>query len=197
MATDSEELVQKGLHFAIVDEVDSVLIDDARTPLIISGPVENSNEQAYNALKPRIQKLYEASNAGVEIKLIIRGICCIVPGVKGYSENIKAISIVDRFLEHARVFIFHHGGEEKIYLSSADWMVRNLSHRLETAFPILQEDVKKEILDHIDIQWADNVKARIVDNGFDNKYSKGENDLLNRSQIETYFYIKRKMEQLK
>ncbi len=144
-----------------------------------------------------IKKLYEASNAGVEIRLIIRGICCIVPGIKGYSKNIKVISIVDRFLEHARVFIFHHSGEEKIYLSSADWMVRNLSHRLETAFPIVQADIKKEILDHIEIQWADNVKARIVDDGFDNNYSKGENDLVNRSQIETYYYIKRKMEQLK
>ena len=85
---------------------------------------------------PMIQKLYEASKAGVKIKLIIRGICCLVPGIKGLSDNIEAISIVDRYLEHARVFIFHHSGEDLLYLSSADWMVRNLTYRVETAFPV-------------------------------------------------------------
>ncbi|MEM6380503.1 MAG: polyphosphate kinase 1, partial [Bacteroidota bacterium] len=144
-----------------------------------------------------IRKLYEASNAGVKIKMIIRGICCIVPGVKGYSENIEIISIVDRFLEHARVFVFHCAGKEKIYLSSADWMVRNLSHRLETVFPIYDPVIKKEILDYLQIQWSDNVKARIIEKDFLNEYAEGESDLTVRSQIETYYYIKRKMEQLK
>jgi len=141
-----------------------------------------------------IRKLYQASNAGVKIQLIIRGICSIVPGVKGFSENIEAISIVDRFLEHARIFIFHHGGADRIYLSSADWMVRNLSHRVETAFPIYDPAIKKEIIDHINIQLADNVKARIIDLEFKNEYAKGHSDLATRSQVETYYYIKRKLE---
>lgn len=144
-----------------------------------------------------IKKLYEASNAGVKIKMIVRGICCIVPGVKGYSENIEIVSIVDRFLEHARVFIFHHSGERKLYLSSADWMVRNLSHRLETAFPIYDERIRKEIFDFINIQLADNVKARILDKEFSNEYAKGGSDLAIRSQLDIYYYNKRKLESLK
>ncbi|GAB5550902.1 MAG: polyphosphate kinase 1 [Saprospiraceae bacterium] len=144
-----------------------------------------------------IKKLYEASNAGVKIKMIIRGICCIVPGIKGYSENIEIISIVDRFLEHARVFVFHCAGKDKIFLSSADWMVRNLSHRLETVFPIYDQEIKQEILDYLQIQWSDNVKARIIEKDFLNEYAKGQSDLTTRSQIETYYYIKRKMENLK
>ena len=88
--------------------------------------------------KEIIHKLYDASNAGVKIRLIIRGICCLVPGVKGISENIEVVSIVDRFLEHARVFVFHNGGDEQVYLSSADWMERNLSYRIETTFPVFR-----------------------------------------------------------
>ena len=90
-----------------------------------------------------IERLYEASRVGVKIDMIIRGICSLIPGRKGFSQNINAISIVDRFLEHARVFIFHHRGDEKTYLSSADWMVRNLSHRIETTFPIYNEKLKQ------------------------------------------------------
>ncbi len=151
-----------------------------------------------NSLQDRamIEKLYEASNAGVEIQLIIRGICSLVPGLEGYSENIEAVSIVDRFLEHARIFIFHHSGEEKIYLSSADWMVRNLSYRVETAFPIYDLDVRKEIKDFINIQLTDNVKARYLDRELTNTYRRGEGDLAIRSQMETYYYNKRKMEQV-
>ncbi|HKK76569.1 MAG TPA: polyphosphate kinase 1 [Saprospiraceae bacterium] len=144
-----------------------------------------------------IKKLYEASNAGVKIKMIVRGICCIVPGIKGYSENIEIISIVDRFLEHARIFIFHHSGKRKLYLSSADWMVRNLSHRLETAFPIYDEDIRKEIFDFISVQLSDNVKARILDKEFTNEYAKGGSDLATRSQFDIYYYNKRKLESLK
>ena len=144
--------------------------------------------------RPMIDKLYEASQSGVKIKLIIRGICSLVPGIKGVSENIEAISIVDRFLEHARVFIFHHKGEEKIYLSSADWMVRNLSHRVETTFPIYDQKLKEEIKDFIQIQLNDNVKARILDRDLSNQYKKDGSDLAIRSQVETYYYIKRKME---
>jgi len=141
-----------------------------------------------------ITKLYKASQAGVEIKLIIRGICCLVPGIKGWSENIKVISIVDRFLEHARIFMFHNNGEERIYLSSADWMTRNLSYRIETVFPIYDETLRNEIRDLIKMQLADNVKARIVDVKNSNKYQKGREELPIRSQSELYYYYKRKGE---
>ena len=147
-----------------------------------------------NSLQDRgmIEKLYQASRAGVKISLIIRGICCLVPGTRPYSENIQAISIVDRFLEHARVFCFHHDGEECIYLSSADWMVRNLEHRVETAFPVFDPEKKEEIKDYLQIQLNDNVKARILDGRQTNPYQRGSNDLPVRAQIETYYYIKRK-----
>lgn len=141
-----------------------------------------------------INKLYEASQAGVNIKLIVRGICCLVPGLKGVSENIEAISIVDRFLEHSRVFVFYHGGREKIYLSSADWMVRNLSYRIETAFPILDAKLRREIKDYINIQLRDNVKARVLDLDSSNDYYKNGSDMAIRSQVETYYYVKRKLD---
>ena len=141
-----------------------------------------------------IKKLYEASQAGVNIKLIIRGICCLVPGVKGWSENIKVISIVDRFLEHARVFIFHNNGDDKIYLSSADWMTRNLSYRVETVFPIYDESIRKEIVEIMNMQLADNVKARTIDKHDQNKYRKGREELPIRSQSELYYYYKRRMD---
>ena len=142
-----------------------------------------------------IEKLYDASQAGVKIQLIVRGICSLVPGVEGLSENISAISIVDRFLEHARVFIFYHGGEERMYLSSADWMVRNLSYRVETAFPIYAEHIRNQIRDFIAIQLSDNVKARIIDAASSNQYRQDGSDLAIRSQMETYYYIKRQSEQ--
>lgn len=149
-----------------------------------------------NSLQDRsmIEKLYEASRAGVRVFLIIRGICSLAPGIKGYSENIQAISIVDRFLEHARVFWFHHGGEDKIYLSSADWMVRNLSYRVESAFPIYDPEKKAEIIDYLTIQLSDNVKARILDLEQSNIYKKDNPDMPLRSQLETYYYAKRKLE---
>lgn len=145
--------------------------------------------------RPMIKKLYEASRAGVKIDMIVRGICSLVPGVKGYSENIKAISIVDRYLEHARVFIFHHGGEQKVYLSSADWMTRNLSFRIETAFPIYDPEVKRDIVDYINVQLSDNVKARVLDKNLSNERNKVEGDFPCRSQVDTYYMAKRKLEE--
>lgn len=142
-----------------------------------------------------INKLYEASQAGVKIDLIIRGICSLVPGVEGFSENINIISIVDRFLEHARVYHFHHGGEEKLFLSSADWMVRNLSYRIETTFPIYDQDIRKEILDILKLQKSDNVKARMIDVKQTNSYRRDKSDLVIRSQYETYYYYKRRLDQ--
>ncbi|MBK8653573.1 MAG: polyphosphate kinase 1 [Haliscomenobacter sp.] len=149
-----------------------------------------------NSLQDRsmIEKLYEASRAGVQVFLIIRGICSLAPGIKGHSENIQAISIVDRFLEHARVFWFHHGGDDKIFLSSADWMVRNLSYRIESAFPIYDPEKKAELIDYLSIQLSDNVKARILDLEQTNTYKKDNPDMPIRSQLEAYYYTKRKME---
>jgi len=138
-----------------------------------------------------INLLYDASNAGVKIKLIVRGICCLVPGQKGMSENIEAISIIDRFLEHSRVFIFHNNGKQEVYLSSADWMVRNLHFRVETVFPVLDLDIAKTIITCINIQLNDNVKSRIIDAKLTNKYKKNTNDIAVRSQTETYYFIKR------
>jgi polyphosphate kinase len=138
-----------------------------------------------------IEKLYEASQAGVKIKVIVRGICCLVPQVKGLSENIDIISIVDRYLEHARVFIFHNEGDEEIYLSSADFMERNLSNRVETAFPIYDSQLKSMVKDMIDLQLRDNVKARVIDANLSNQYAKNEDDIAVRAQLETYFYFKR------
>ncbi len=138
-----------------------------------------------------IEKLYEASQAGVEIRLIVRGIFSLVPQAEGFSENIQAISIVDRFLEHARVFMFHNGGKDEVYLSSADWMTRNLSYRIETAFPIYDVVLRKRIVDLMEIQWSDNVKSRTLDAKMKNTYRRTSQDLAIRSQVESYYYIKR------
>ncbi|MFM8487036.1 MAG: polyphosphate kinase 1, partial [Bacteroidota bacterium] len=147
-----------------------------------------------NSLEDRevIAKLYEASQAGVKVKLIIRGICCLVPGLPGISDNIEIISIIDRFLEHARVLIFHNGGKELMYLSSADWMERNLSFRIETTFPVLDPEIQAEIRSLIDLQLNDNVKARILDKEDQNEYRRTAGDLPVRAQLETYFHFKRK-----
>ncbi|WP_113653486.1 polyphosphate kinase 1 [Pedobacter namyangjuensis] len=139
-----------------------------------------------------VQKLYEASNAGVKIRLIVRGICCLVPGVAGFSENITVISIVDKFLEHARVFIFGNAGGEEMYLSSADLMSRNFEHRVEVGFPILDEEVKQEIRDIIDFQLQDNVKARDINRLNNNKYHKNRLNRKVRAQVQTYNYLKNK-----
>lgn len=137
-----------------------------------------------------VEKLYEASRAGVKIKMILRGLCCLVPQVKGFSENIEAISIVDRFLEHSRIFIFHNEGDEEIFLSSADWMTRNLYHRIECAFPIYDPDLRQEIKDYLNVQFTDNVKARILDADQLNNYRRDESGRALRSQVETYEYYK-------
>ncbi len=144
--------------------------------------------------KEIITKLYEASNAGVKIEIIVRGICCLVPGKKGFSENIYAISIVDRFLEHARVFWFKNNNDDELYLSSADFMRRNLSYRIETAFPIYNEEIKQEIKEVLKIQLSDNVKARIIDEFYENEYQKVGDDFIVRSQLETYYRLRRQLE---
>jgi len=138
------------------------------------------------------RKLYEANNAGVKIKMIVRGICSVVPGIEGTSENMEAISIVDRFLEHSRIFVFCNGGDELYYLSSADWMTRNLDHRLEVACPIYDKDIQNEIKEMLEIQFRDNVKARIVSETQTNMYVSSNSPEKVRSQIAVYDYYKKR-----
>lgn len=140
-----------------------------------------------------IKKLYEASCAGVKIKLIIRGICSLVAGVKGMSENIEAISIVDKFLEHSRVFIFCNGGDEKYFISSADWMVRSFDHRSEVAVPIYDKNIQKKLKTIIDTLWSDNTKARILGSKQDNEYRKTTSKTKVRAQEEIYSLFKQKL----
>ncbi len=137
-----------------------------------------------------IAHLYKASKAGVPVRLIVRGLCSIVPGLPGVSENIEAISIVDRYLEHARVFVFHNYGREKIFLSSADWMTRNLSFRIETTFPIYDKKARRRIKEILDMQWNDNLKARILNVEQDNQYRTTNSESPFQSQVETYQYFK-------
>ena len=141
-----------------------------------------------------IEELYKASQAGVHIKLIIRGVCCLLPGIEGISNNIEAISIVDKYLEHARIFIFHNAGDEEIFFSSADWMERNLHYRIEMLVPVFDPKIKKTIRTIINMQLNDNVKSRIVSFNQNNEYRQTASDLAVRSQIETYYYIKRHTE---
>ncbi|MDT0644379.1 polyphosphate kinase 1 [Zunongwangia sp. F363] len=140
-----------------------------------------------------IDKLYMASQAGVKIKLIVRGICCLIPGVEGMSENIEAISVVDKFLEHPRVYIFENAGDPKIYISSADWMTRNMDQRVEISCPIYQEDIKQEILETFEISWKDNVKARIFNPEQENIYREHK-EPVTRSQFALYDYYLKKIE---
>jgi len=109
-----------------------------------------------------IDELYAASQAGVDVDLIVRGICCLRPGVPGLSERIRAISVIDRFLEHARVFAFHNDGSPEYWLASADWMPRNLDRRVEVAFPVLDGALQAQIREILDVQLADTVKARLI-----------------------------------
>jgi polyphosphate kinase len=142
-----------------------------------------------------IYKLYQANNAGVEIILIIRGICSLIPGIPGMSENINAISIVDKFLEHSRIMIFHNNGDELFYISSADWMGRNLDRRIEIACPIYSKEIQQELRDLIDLQLRDNVKSRIINEEQDNQYVSSDNKPQLRSQFELHeFYRKRLFE---
>ena len=135
-----------------------------------------------------VDKLYEASNSGVKIKLIIRGICCLIPNLKNLSENIEVISVVDKYLEHPRVYIFENGGDKKVYISSADLMTRNLNNRVEVACPIYQKDLKKQIIDTIKISLNDNVKSRLINLNKQNEFVENKNKKI-RSQWDTYDYF--------
>ena len=138
-----------------------------------------------------IEKLYEAAKAGVVINMIVRGIFCMLTENLKFKE-IYAISIVDEYLEHARVMIFHNGGKEKVFISSADWMVRNIDHRIEAACPVFEKNIQQELKDILQIQLNDNIKARILDNELSNQYVNPRNTKKIRSQLETYNYLHRK-----
>ena len=139
-----------------------------------------------------IERLYEAAKSGVEVKLIVRGIFCMFSESKKFIMPVKAISIIDEYLEHARVFIFHNNGPEKVFISSADWMVRNLDHRVEITCPIFDENIKKVLKNILDIQLSDNVKARILDNELSNRYVRNYSRRKVRSQVEIYNYLQQK-----
>ncbi len=141
-----------------------------------------------------VKKLYQASQAGVKIEMIVRGICVLIPGVKGLSENIKVISIVDRFLEHSRIYVFANGGKPQYYISSADWMIRNFDHRFEAATPVYDERLQKELMDILQIELKDNVKARLVNSNPVNQYQKTGSKEKIRSQYRIYEYLKNKSE---
>ncbi|CAM2844160.1 polyphosphate kinase 1 [Vibrio neptunius] len=147
--------------------------------------------------KGLINKLYGASASGVDIKMIIRGMCSLVPGVEGVSENIKIISIVDRFLEHPRVIITHNDGDPQVYISSADWMTRNIDYRIEVAAPVRDQRLKQRIIDIINIHFTDTVKARWIDKEMSNTYVPRGNRKKVRSQIAIYDYLKNVEKQTK
>ena len=140
-----------------------------------------------------IDKLYEASNAGVKIQLQVRGICSLIPGVKGMSANIEAISIVDNYLEHSRIYIFGNAGQTEAYISSADFMTRNLDGRVEVTCPIYDQDIKNELIDNFDLAWKGNVKARYHSEAVDNRYKDSNGDPVFRAQLETYKYYQAKV----
>ena len=139
-----------------------------------------------------INELYNASENGVEIDLIVRGICCLVPN-RPFSANIKVTRIVDMFLEHSRIWYFYNDGEEELFLTSADWMRRNLNRRIETAFPILNAEIKQCIIDILKIQLQDNVKACLIDEHLYNNFKRDDNPVKVRAQLAIYEYLKNKM----
>jgi polyphosphate kinase len=170
--------------------------------LLIENEIKNAQagKKAYIYLKLNnladseiIDNLYEASAAGVNIKLIVRGMISLIPGIKDMSENIKAIGIVDRFLEHSRFMIFCNGGNEEVFISSADLMTRNIEHRIEVTCPVFDKNIKNELKQIFDIQWNDNVKARKLDASLSNKFVKPGKEQI-QSQVEVYNYLKRMKE---
>jgi polyphosphate kinase len=142
-----------------------------------------------------IDKLYAASKAGVKIKLVVRGICSLVPGIKGVSDNIEVISIVDKYLEHSRIFVFCAGGNEEVYISSADWMARNLDHRVEISAPIFDETLREELKRYLEIQFRDSTKARVINKSQNNQIRANDGAGDHRAQIEIYDWLRKERPQ--
>ena len=139
-----------------------------------------------------IEKLYEASSYGIKIRLIVRGICSLIPGIKGMSENIEAISILDRFLEHTRLWIFENAGDPRFYIGSADWMPRNLDYRVEVTTPIYDPVIKRQLRDHFELIWKDNVKSRWHNEERDNAYRQIKGPKI-RSQYAIHDYVRKQL----
>ena len=162
---------------------------------LINKEIKNAQEgkPAYMFLKMNslvdlelIKKLYKASECGVKIKMCVRGVCSIIPGIKGQSENIEIISIVDKFLEHSRIFIFGNGGDEKYFISSGDWKYRNLDHRSEVATPVYDKEIQQQLRQYVMLQFEDNMKARIINEKLDNKHVQRTNGKMIRAQDDIY-----------
>ena len=190
----NKNALPKGLKSLIVSPI------DARPAIykLIENEIKNAKagKKAYMILKMNsladellIAKLYQASNAGVKIQMIIRGMCCLIAGMKGYSENIEVISIIDKYLEHSRVHIYCNGGDELIFLTSADFMSRNLDTRVEVGFPVYDESLKKEVRHIIKLQLEDNTKSREINSHNTNKYHKTHSELPHRAQVDIYDYL--------
>lgn len=191
-------ILPSGLKNLIVSPIDS-------RPAIyrlIDNEIKNAKagKKAYLILKMNsladeqlIAKLYQANNAGVKINLIVRGMCCLIAGVKGCSENIEVISIIDKYLEHSRVHIYCNGGDELVYLTSADFMTRNIETRVEVGFPIYDEQLKKEVRDIVNCQLMDNTKSREINSHNTNKYHRNQSEVSYRAQVDIYNYLKHKI----
>lgn len=165
---------------------------------LIKNEIKNAKagKEAYMYLKMNslvdtkiMEKLYKASQAGVKIKMIVRGICSLIPGIKGLSENIDIISIVDKYLEHSRIYIFCNEGHELVYISSADWMVRNIDNRVEVATPIYDATIQQELREFFNIQFKDNTKARIINKERDNQYQRNQSLRKFRAQEDIYTFL--------
>lgn len=208
LTTDPKIGIEVNRIFNILDgfsndyRFETLLVSPFTTRRIFEELIENEIQNAKKGIEARIRikinnlvdsdmigLLYKASSAGVKIDMIIRGICCLIPGKKGLSENIRARSIVGRFLEHSRYLIFHNGGSPKYFLSSADWMERNLDGRIEVACPILNLKIQDRIEKIFEIQWKGNVKSRIIDEFQTNAYFRDDNEYF-ASQDEMYKYYK-------
>jgi len=148
-----------------------------------------------NLVDPQlVKKLYEASEAGVKIRLMVRSMFSLIPGIPDVSSNIEATCIVDRYLEHTRIYVFCNAGNEKYFISSADWMPRNIDRRIEVTCPIYDDSIKEELRSFLDIQWKDNVKSRILNNKLDNKFVRNSHPAV-RAQVEIYSYLKKQLAQ--
>ena len=165
--------------------------------------IDNEIENSHNGIKAEINikinsitsykiidKLYDASISGVKINMIVRGVCCLIPGIKGISENIRVISVVDKFLEHSRIFSFHNGGDLKVYLSSSDLMTRSLDNRVEVTFPVYDKDIINQVMETFKISWGDNVKSRNVNGENHNSFVPKSSEKPVRSQWDIYDYFK-------
>ena len=198
------EQPKSGEHFlkACKTIIPSPIVLRKQLHKLINNEIKNANQKKPAAITLKmnslsdedlIDRLHEAAREGVEIKLIVRGIFCMLSENKKFKKPVTAISIVDEYLEHARVWVFHNRGKEKVYISSADWMVRNLDHRVEATCPITEEAIKKELKNILNIQLSDNIKARWLDNDLSNDYVSFKGKKKVRSQVETYHFLAKKI----